>query len=276
MQHDESQYLPSYWFSPVLPTWDQLQVRAGENFLLFNKMTALTTHLLTSNATEDTICEIAGGEARTTRVLIRTNDSRISTGPNFDLVADIDLTKDDEQIAFWKYRIQRKPNVCVAAPMCRSFGGLSRLNRVKHHSTWQKNHDTVDKPLAHFAGMVAEAQLSDGLDFVNEQPVGSALYEVNPWPEILKHPRVSSINFDQCQLGQKNSNGISVKKPTQLVHSDENLIYYFKGLTCGRFPKRGNGIHAPLTGKEAHAARIWPWDFARRLAWGIVHMMKRK
>ena len=93
MQHDESQYLPSYWFSPVLPTWDQLQVRAGENFILFNKMTALTTHLLTSTATEDTICEIAGGEARTTRVLIRMNDSSISTGPNFDLVADVDLTK---------------------------------------------------------------------------------------------------------------------------------------------------------------------------------------
>ena len=102
MQHDESQYLPSYWFSPVLPTWDQLQVRAGETFLLFNKMIALTTHILTSNATEDTICEIVGGEARTTRVLIRMNDSRISTGPNFDLVADVDITKDDEQIAFWK------------------------------------------------------------------------------------------------------------------------------------------------------------------------------
>ena len=79
-------------------------------------MQALVTHLLSSKADEDTICEIAGGEARTTRVLIRMHGARISTGPNFDLVADIDLTKVAEQEAFWKYRNKRKPKVCVMAP----------------------------------------------------------------------------------------------------------------------------------------------------------------
>ena len=72
------------------------------------------------------------------------------------------------------------------APMCRSFGGLARLKRVIHLSTWQKNYDTVDRPLAHFAGLVAEAQLLDGLDFINEQPVGSALYEVKPRPTVFE------------------------------------------------------------------------------------------
>ena len=57
------------------------------------------------------------------------------------------------------------------APMCRSFGGLSRLNKVINHNTWHQNYDTIDKPLARFAGQVAEEQLMDGLDFVNEQPV---------------------------------------------------------------------------------------------------------
>mgnify|MGYP007015860874 CR=1 FL=1 len=94
--------------------------------------------------------------------------------------------------------------------------------------------------------------------------------------DCSEHPRVSSVRFDQCQLGQKNSDGLPVKKPTELVHSDGNLVYYFQDLRCGRFPKRCNGKHAQLTGKEAHAARIWPWDLARRLAWGIVRMMKRK
>ena len=80
-------------------------------------MIAMTTHLLTSTATEDTICEIAGGEARTTRVLIRMNDSRISTGPNFDLVADVDLTKKDEQKAFWDIDASESPR-CVSWLLC--------------------------------------------------------------------------------------------------------------------------------------------------------------
>ena len=77
------------------------------------------------------------------------------------------------------------------------------MNRITNHITWQHNYDTVDKPLAKFAGGVAQEQLADNLEFVNEQPVGSKLYDVKPWPEVLKHPRVEGEKFDQCQLGQK-------------------------------------------------------------------------
>ena len=159
-------------------------MRVGSNFLLFNGMPALITHLFSSKDVEDTICEIAGGEARTTRVLIRMHDKRIATGPNFDLVVGIDLTNKDEQIAFWQYRNKRKPKVCVMAPMCRSFGGRARMNKHLHPDTWKHNYDTVDKPLACFAGQVAQEQLQDGLDFVNEQPVGSSMYQETPWPTV--------------------------------------------------------------------------------------------
>ena len=124
----------------------------------------------------DAICEIAGGEARTTRILIRMNDPRIATGPDFDLITDVDLTDKHEQHAFWQYRRRRKPKVCVMSQMCRSFGGWSRLHKVTNQGTWQHNYDTVDKPLAKFAGEVAQEQFADELDFVNEQPVGSTLY----------------------------------------------------------------------------------------------------
>ena len=115
------------------------------------------------------------------------------------------------------------------------------MNKHLKPSTWKRNYDNVDGPCARFAGQVAHDQLLDGLDFVNEQPTGSYMYREPPWPTVLKHPRVSSVRFDQCQLGQKNSHGDPVKKPTELVLSDENLGYYFKDLKCGRFPKRYNG-----------------------------------
>ena len=54
-------------------------------------MQAMATHLLQFDD-GDTMCEICGGEARTTIVLVRYNDREPTTGPNFDLVADVDLT----------------------------------------------------------------------------------------------------------------------------------------------------------------------------------------
>ena len=76
------------------------------------------------------------------------------------------------------------------------------MNKHINAITWKYNYDTVDGPLARFAGQVAHGQLLDGLDFVNEQPTGSSMYREPPWPTVLKHPRVSSVGFDQCQLGQ--------------------------------------------------------------------------
>ena len=72
------------------------------------------THLFSADD-GDTICEIAGGEARTTRVLIRLNDKRI-IGPNFDLVADVDLTDKREQEEFLKYRKRKRPKACMMPP----------------------------------------------------------------------------------------------------------------------------------------------------------------
>ena len=89
------------------------------------------------------------------------------------------------------------------------------MNRVINPATWQYNFDTVDGPLAQFTGEVALEQLAGNLDFVNEQPAGSYLYHIAPWPEVRRHPRVVSVIFDQCQLGQRNSKGQHVKKPIE-------------------------------------------------------------
>ena len=114
------------------------------------------------------------------------NGKRITTGPNFDLIADVDLSDKLEQDAFWRYRRKRKPKACIMAPMCRSSGGWSRMNQVTDQRTWQYHYGTVDMPLAKFAGYVAQEQLADNLDFVNEQLVGSKLYDVKPWPQVLR------------------------------------------------------------------------------------------
>ena len=64
------------------------------------------------------------------------------------------------------------------------------MNRYLHPDTYEHKLNTADGPLAKFAGQVAFEQLSDNLDFVNEQPTGSYLYGVEPWPKVLQDPRV--------------------------------------------------------------------------------------
>ena len=81
------------------------------------------------------------------------------------------------------------------------------MNRYLNPETYDHHLNTVDGPLAKFAGQVAFEQLSDNLGFVNEQPAGSYLYGVDPWPRVPEDPRVCSTTFDQCQLGQRNSQG---------------------------------------------------------------------
>ena len=154
-------------------------------------------------------------------------------------------------------------------------GGRSRMNTKVNHTTYTRNLQTVDKPLAKFCAEVALAQLHGNLDYANEQPTGSSMYEtVEPWPKVCAHPRFCKEICEPCQLGQRNSKGQLVKKSTELRASDPDLLHYFKGLKCGRFPKLCNGIHAELTGHESYRARIWPWALARRRVWGIVRLMR--
>ena len=90
--------LPTYWPEPYYYSSSDIQLRANDNCYVFKFMMALTIHL--SNYNEgDTICEIVGGEARTTKFRVRYHDKRPTGGPNFDLVADVVLTNPREQQA---------------------------------------------------------------------------------------------------------------------------------------------------------------------------------
>jgi hypothetical protein len=55
-------------------------------------------------------CEIAGGIAHTTRILVK---HAVPGGPNFDLVCGCDLTKHDEQQVFWQTNIVRDLRVVI-------------------------------------------------------------------------------------------------------------------------------------------------------------------
>ena len=200
---------------------------------------------------------------------------RVATGRNFDIVCGSDLTIQSEQRAFMEYRKRFHVQVIIMAPICGPFGGWSQMNRRLYPETWQEHYDYA-YILGRFCGEVALAQDDDDLDWLAEQPVGSELYDLEPWPQVRARRRTTRVKFDQCQCNAKTSWGQSIKKATEIWASDGDLTYYLEGLRCGAIPEACNGDHYELRGTELRAAQVWPWQMAARISWGILRLLQRR
>eukprot|EP00969_Alexandrium_andersonii_P288237 12742960-Alexandrium_andersonii.AAC.1 len=53
-------------------------------------------------------------------------------------------------------------------------------------------------PIARLCGEVAGLQLERGRHLMQEQPHPSSLYEVTPWPSVLRDARAMSIVYGRC------------------------------------------------------------------------------
>eukprot|EP00969_Alexandrium_andersonii_P090781 4007304-Alexandrium_andersonii.AAC.1 len=51
-------------------------------------------------------------------------------------------------------------------------------------------------PIARLCGQIGQEQLARGRHFAQEQPHPSTLYEMEPWPRVLRHECVVSIVYD--------------------------------------------------------------------------------
>ena len=110
-------------------------------------------------------------------------------------------------------------------------------------------------PLGELGAQVAEYQLSQGLHFIAENPLGSELWELPTWRRILARDDVVRCTIHQCMVGLRDpETKLRVKKPTDFVASDEILVKNLRGLTCSK-----NHQHA--TSKEptkANTELTWP------------------
>ena len=209
------------------------------------------------------LVEICGGQGLTSHILVK---RRLRSGHNFELLTGTDLRQRRNQLKVLEYLKLSKPLVVLMAPICRPFSPLGRLNRVLNQDAWFESlHDAA--PIAEFCGEVAMYQMRQQRHFAVEQPKGSTLFDMTPWPEVLEDPRVVSIVFDQCQVGLKTPYG-PAKKPTELIASSEELLKPFVGKVC-----QGTHVHVPLTGQAASRAQVWPYEMCSRLAHGIERLV---
>ena len=86
------------------------------------------------------------------------------------------------------YRKRFKVQVVIMAPICGPFGGWSRMNQQLYPETWREHYDYACV-LGVFCAQVALVQDDDGLDWLAEQPVGSDLFNLPPWPQVRARTR---------------------------------------------------------------------------------------
>ena len=139
----------------------------GDNqmFSAIPDMLRYMAYLGWSDEDRDCLVEIAGAEAKCSRLMVR---YRAKTGPNYDLVCGFDITDKMVQGHFWTYRRKRRPRVAGMSPVCRAFGSWNHLNRIIHHDTWQHNYEE-GCVMAKFCGHVAPEQYKDDSDWFCEQ-----------------------------------------------------------------------------------------------------------
>ncbi len=218
------------------------------------------------------LAEICGGEARTTQIGIRRH---LKCGSNFDLVTNFDLTVKHQRMRAWQYFEQNTVLCVIMAPVCGPYGPMSNLNWSLYPETMRLKELAV-RPLAQFCGLVALLQLGKDLHFIQEQPYPSRLYDVMPWPKVMRYQEVVQVVYDRCAAGLKVLNGkfkgLFLKKPSTMTASDPELVKPFQDLRCKQKHEHLSGDGHP---KELSEAQVWTWEEANRIIAGIINLRKK-
>jgi hypothetical protein len=176
--------------------------------------------------------------------------------------------------AFWKYRQRREPKVIVMAPPCAPCGRWAAMGRIYHRGAWRASLNYY-RPFAQFCAAVALVQLDDGLDFINEQPLGSLMCLGPEWKEVARHPGVVRGVIHQRAAGRKDARtGLPVKKASDIWASSYTLIRPLLVLKCPG-PQQ-HPEHATLRGAACDRARVWPWRMATLMAKGVAARLRER
>ena len=147
------------------------------------------------------------------------------------MVSGVDLREPAEVVALRGYLDKIRTQIVIMAPTCTPFGPLSYINSVHAPKAWRRSLEEA-MPLARTCGAVAMYQPERDRDFFAEQPAGSWMYWIEPWPAVRRHPRTTRELLDQCQTGARSPSGRPIRKTSDLWASDGDLLAPFAGFRC--------------------------------------------
>ena len=99
------------------------------------------------------------------------------------------------------------------------------------------------------------------------------MYWLNEWAAARNHPQVVSCVVHQCMTGLREQQAPRrrLKKPTDFWASSPLLLAPLQDLICD-----GKHEHATIDGSRSHAARVWTWYLAERIAAGVRDLVEHE
>jgi len=206
------------------------------------------------------LLELCGGAGRISQVAFRRG---LRSGGNLDLVTGCDLGDPTTQKAINHYLRTCYVMVTILQPNCRSVGSFASYNAVANRPTWLKHH-REDLPHLSYCGEVALMQMRLGRFFLREQPAGTFLDYVDPWPQVQANESVMTCLSDQCMAGAIDEYKVPVQKKTEFTANDLSLLKPLERLICN-----GAHQHATPTGKALEKLKVYPWKLCGVIVNGI-------
>ena len=126
----------------------------------------LSDSLHSSKAAYDDVAQLCGGAGDTAALLVRRG---YVDGPNFDLVAGVNLMSWDAAQQVERYVSVHKPRIMLLSTPCTGMKGFAALNKQKNPVAYHRSR-CISVPLANLSARVAMRQLDGGRHFVAEHP----------------------------------------------------------------------------------------------------------
>ena len=155
----------------------------------------------------------------------------------------------------------------MLSPPCQVFSDLQRLFNFKR-MTQEQVATKLEAGMVHVrhSMQVAWRQIHSGRFFCFEHPARATSWSTCEIIEVINHPTVELVVFDQCRVGAKTKIfGNPVRKRTRLLTNHPGIIQSFRGLMCNC-----TRPHTRLTGMEGGVyrssyAQVYPPGFVQRL-----------
>ena len=106
--------------------------------------------------------------------------------------------------------------------------------------------------------------MEKGRYFLREQPVGTWIDYLSPWPKVVKHSSVVTQYMDQCMTGAKDDEGWPVKKPTEWTANSTTLLAPLSRYCCD-----GRHDHGHPTGQSLERLKRYTWKLCGIVVQGV-------
>jgi len=165
---------------------------------------------------------------------------------------------------------EQEPELLVGSPMCTAYSAWQRISRVRSPIEYKKKLKEARVHLK-FVRELYELQMGRGKLFLHEHPEQAGSWEEACIQKMLGMLGVSTTVLDQCQLGQRSSDGQPLKKPTHWMSNSEDILEHLdrrrsgKGGLCSATSRP----HTTCSGKTAKEVAIYPFQLCEAILRGL-------